>query len=239
MTLLLAFFIILQAFASVQEEGLFYAGQGSFIRALKTFGLGGVLNRRGGRMIQNTAGPRYRATEGSEMPPKQRRIDPEVEQAQQALAALEDQFDMREATGGVGYRVELSTPYVPQSAEGPLGEEERQFLEELAPRVESVLLARGFVVRITAVSAPGGADEAGRLGAGLASANRMREGLIAAMSPPARALAQHRIYSFVRTDHNAPPGQATQLKVDILLTKPYLRQLGEEGAEHHETAARS
>jgi hypothetical protein len=236
MTLLLAFFIIMQAFASEQEEGLFYAGRGSFIRALKTFGLGGILDRAGGGLIQDARAPRYRTDEGGEEPPRLRRIDPEMESAQQALAALEEQYDTAEPDKGVGYRVELSAPRSRHGRSGDLTEEERRFFRELGPRVERVLLARGFVVRITTVPAGSGARPEQRLRASLEAAEQVRTEMMQTMGAAGRALARRRIYSFVQCGARRP-GEEGQIKVDILLTKPYLRELREEGESSDEGMA--
>jgi len=233
MTLLLAFFIILQAFASEQSTGLFYAGQGSFVRALKTFGLGGVFDRAGGAMFQGRPGSRFRAAEGQEDPSQLRRIDPELEEAQRALQAVEDLFETHEPDDAVGYRVRLSTPCTYGPDKAGLTPEERQFLRALAPQLERVLRARGFVIRVGADVLPQGAGGAEEMESALAAAGRVRAELAANMSPQARELALRRLYSVARARR---PGSRTeagtgQLQVDILFTKPYVRQEEDKGVE--------
>lgn len=233
MTLLLAFFIILQAFAPTQDEGLYKAGQGSFIRALKTFGLGGLWEPEGGGMLPGQVGPRYRAPEGPEEPPDTRRIDPELEEAQHALQELEDQFDLRELREATGYRVELSSPCSYGPGKMTLTAREEEFLAELAPRLEPVVLARAFVIRIGAALPFLDRDEAERTRSALAAANQVRSKLIEEMSPASREVAARRIYSFFRwesAETGRAEAQAGQLTIDILLTKPYLHGLGHRGA---------
>jgi hypothetical protein len=228
MTLLLAFFIILQAFAPQQTGALFYAGQGSFIRALKTFGLGGVLDRVGGRAMNSAAGPRYLAPEGPSEPPRLRRIDPEIEEAQRALQTLEDQFDVREPKQATGYRVELSTPCTYGPGKTELTAEEQQFLKELAPRLQRVLLARGFVIRIGATLGPAQTGDVEQTRAALEAAGQVRQDLIASMSEAVRPVAARRTYSFCcrdSSDSDRPASEAGQLKIDVILTKPYVREL--------------
>lgn len=237
MTLLLAFFIILQAFAPEPSEGLYHAGRGSFVRALRTFGLGGLWDRVGGKMRQGTLGPRYLSPEGQTGLPGMRRIDPELEEAQLALEELEDRFDVRKLEDATGYRVELTSPcsYGPGKTE--MTPEEEQFLAELGPRLERVVLARGFVVRIGTVIPFLESEELERTRSALAAAHRVRSRLIEHMSPSSRETAARRIYSFFRWE-SAEAGQESpelgQLKVDILLTKPHLeypKQEGEGGSE--------
>ncbi|MHC4788740.1 MAG: flagellar motor protein MotB [Planctomycetota bacterium] len=234
MTLLLAFFIILQAFAPEQSEGLFQAGQGSFVRAIRTFGLGGIFERMGSRRLEGRGGPRYRAPEGQETPPRLRRIDPELEDAQMALEALEDQFDVQEPREATGYRVELSTPCTYGPDKDRLTPQEEQFIEALAPRLQRVLLARGFVIRVGAALRPGPGDPLAQTTAALDAAARVRESLIAAMDPRVHEMARARTYTFCRREaapSASPEAESGQLTIDILLTKPYAQALREEGVD--------
>ncbi len=242
MTLLLAFFIILQAFAPVQHKGLFYAGKGSFVRALETFGLGGIWDRAGGRVAPGAVGPRYRSAEGQDDPSILRRIDAEREDAQRALEALEDQFDVQEPRYGVGWLVTLPTPFSYLDAEEEFGPEQEKFCQELAPRLQPLILARGFVIRIGAVLRGSDREELEQTRRALAAAQRVRQKLVDQMSPIVREAAATRFYSFCRRElpengHVGPP--ATQLRVDIMLTKPYVRAFREQGAAESETSETS
>ncbi len=238
MTLLLAFFIILQAFATEQEAGLFHAGRGSFIRALRTFGLGGVFHGEGAQMLEGNVGPRYKATEGETTPPRSRRIDPELEAAQEALQSLRDEHDVRDAESAIGHRVELSTPLGYAPGDEGLSGAEQEFLRDLGPRLERVLLARGFVIRIGAELVSREEVALDQAAAALAAAEEVRGKLIEGMAPGVQDLARRRMYTFLRSaPAEAPPAEDEpwQLKVDVLLTKPYLEQAREEGTHSDES----
>jgi hypothetical protein len=242
MTLLLAFFIILQAFATVREEGMFYAGRGSFVRALETFGLGGVWERAGGRLPEGQIGPRYRAPEGQDEPSGLRRIDAEREEAQRALRQLEKEFDVREPRRGTGWRVTLPTPFSYMSWPEEFTAEHEAFCEQLAQRLEPLIVARGFVIRIGAIVRGRAEQEAELSLQALRAARSVRGKLMAHMAPPVQARAATRVYSFCRRAV-AENGEArlpvTQLRVDIMLTKPYVEQFNEEGAREIEQTTAS
>jgi hypothetical protein len=230
---MLAFFIVLQTFGPAQAAASYHAGIGSFLGLMRPFGPGGVFEEGGGKVIHAETGPRYKAAEGQEEPPALRRIDPELEEAQLAMQALEEQFDVRAPQNATGYRVELSTPCTYQPGKEALTPEEAQFLEGLAIPLERVVMAKGFVVRLGTVLGARQAQEPGAMLAALTATARVRDRLIQGMSPAGRRLAAHRVYSFLSVESGLPRASAAsgQLKIDILLTKPYARRLGEEGGK--------
>jgi hypothetical protein len=234
MTVLLAFFISLQGLGTQRSAALFHAGQGAFIYRLRTFGLGGVLQRLGGKSFLPGGGPRYAAPEGGDEPSDLRRIDPELEDAQRALEALQDEFDVQEPQRGVGYRVELSTPLTYGPDKPRMTAEEEAFLAELAPRLERVLLAKGFVIRIGAETARHEDADPGEALLALAAADQVRSRLIAQMTPAVRPLAATRLYSFCRPvlAGGRQSGPAGRLKVDIMLTKPYVPKEQQPGGKN-------
>jgi len=241
MTLLLAFFIILQAFATVQSAGLFYAGRGSFVRALETFGLGGVLGPDSGPMLKGFPGARYRSAEGQEATPQERRIDPEAEEAQRALEALERDFDVRRPTHASGWRVTLPTPCSYRAEKQALTPEEKDFCRQLSRRLAPLLLARRFIIRVGCTIGPAVEREVEQTRLGLRAAGLLRDELIRSMPPRARQVAQERIYSFCGRptaggEEGVPPPRI--LRVDILLTKPYTAQLTQERTPESETQTR-
>jgi len=238
MTLLLAFFIILQAFASVRQEGMFYAGRGSFVRALETFGLGGIWEKEGGKPLPGELRPHYRTPEGQDEPTELRRIDAEREEAQRALSSLTDQFDVMEPRNGEGWRVTLPTPFSYMAADGEFNERQKEFCRQLARRLEPLVAARGFVIRIGAVLKGGDGVDVERARRALRAARRVQHKLVADMSPSSREAASRRLYSFCKPAvERAGPAEepTTQLKVDIMLTKPYVRQVRDEGVQRSET----
>jgi len=239
MTLLLAFFIIMQAFASEQSEGLFYTGQGSFIRAIETFGLGGVWSRGGGTLPEGERGPRYLTTDGSTAAPRLRRIDPETENAEMALQDLRDQFKTRNLTDDRPWVVAVSiqvsaSPSAPLM--GPADEELMEaFAHRLARRVRG-LLSGGGLVRMCAVVYCREADEAERARAALGAARQVKERLLDAIPPRFRLRAAGRFYTFCRREEpeNRPAMlPAGQLRIDIMLTK-YTSENNTDGSTGNE-----
>jgi hypothetical protein len=226
-TLLLAFFISLQTFGPQAGGALYHPGLGPLAGGPPSFGGGGVFEKGGGKMIHAETGPRYKATEGAEEPPRLRRIDPELEDAQQALAELQRKFDVRTPTSASGYHVQLSTPRSPTGGEGAEDVEEREFLAKLSPTLERVLLSRGFIVRVTAVLPAAQSADAGATEAALAAASELKRKLIEGMNRAARETAARRIYTFVGCGPAEAP--ARQLKVDIVLTKPYVTEFKQQG----------
>ncbi len=238
MTLLLAFFIILQTFAKEQQSGFFYAGRGSFVRALETFGLGGVWDRMGGGVGPGEVIPHYRSSEGEDDPPDMRRIDPEHEDAQRALQSLEEEFNVQEPKQGTGWRVTLPTPFSYETSEDEFGPEYGWFCERLASCLEPLVSARGFVIRVGALLDCPEQEEVAQTRRALQTAHEVRRRIIDSMSPRAQKVAGSRLYSYCRTA--APRNDGTtaapaQLRVDIMLTKPYVRKVEEQGASADET----
>jgi len=209
MTLLLAFFIILQAFASVQEPGLFYAGRGSFIRALETGGLGGFWDRNGsGHDI-----PRYLAPEGQTEAPRERRIDPEMEDGQQAAERLEQEAAVRGDTPPPGPRRVLSTPVVFGPAKSRLTEAEGRFLSDLAPHVAPLLRTEGCLVGVGATFVCSDRNEAAVTRRALRAASEVRRRLLEAAGPSDRNAARV-LYAFARREVPAP-GDAPRPEGDV------------------------
>lgn len=236
-TLLLAFFISMATLGSEPGQPPGHKGMGSVIGGPRTFGGGGVFEQGGATMTHAQAGPRYKAAEGQEELPTMRRIDPELEEAQLAMQALEERFDVRTPQRAAGYRVELPTPCTYGVGKVSLTPEEEQFVAGLAAPLERVVLSKGFVVRVGVTLKPDEAEEPGARAAALAAVDRVRSALIEHMSPTARQVAARRMYCFLRPGfaNKGRSGLETgQVEVSILLTKPYVRQLRNEGVEKSE-----
>jgi hypothetical protein len=237
MTLLLAFFIILQAFSSVRGDGLFYAGKGSFVRALETFGLGGVWERMGGDLTGDMPRPHYKAPEGNDQPPRERRIDVEREEARRALQTLHSNFDVREPPHGAGWRVTLPTPFSFIEWDGTFGPRHEEFCAMLADHLEPLVTARGFVIRVTAVVDDSKEFPLEQVIGAMNSAEKVRRKIVEKMSSRGRRAARNRIYTFCR--RRQPTGDpstytGSYLRVNVMLTKPYLKQLTEGGVRESE-----
>jgi len=225
MTLLLAFFIIMQAFADVQGDGLFYSGQGSFIRAIETFGLGGIWEHRRGNLTGGSDSPRYPSAGGPETPGALRRIDVEREEAQMALAGLQDRYATRKRDRGRQWSVVFCALTSYPAGQDDVGKGEDQTLAEFAERlgrVMPVLLAQGCLVRVGADIYCTAEQESDRTRLALAALANVERRLLDAMSPALRRQAAGRFYTFCR---RRPPEArptaigADELRVDIMLTR--------------------
>jgi hypothetical protein len=225
MTLLLAFFIIMQAFAESQDEGLFYAGQGSFIRAIETFGLGGVWPTMRTGLPGTAIGPRYTTAEGTKSVHRLRRIDPELENAQQALQTLRDQFYTRTPTDAEPWTVIFTTQASYGAGRLTLAPEDEEMLAEFARRLKGAvrtLLGQWCMVRIGAVIYCTEEEEPEHARAALDAVREVKTRLLDAMPPSLRRKASPRFYTFCR---RSPPESrpdklvAGQLAVAVMLTK--------------------
>ncbi|MBS3822222.1 MAG: OmpA family protein [Planctomycetes bacterium] len=92
-TLLLSFFVMLQAFAHIQDPDLFYAGQGSFRRAIRGMGIPQWLLGKEERLRRDFYIKRH-AVEPSKHPsPPEPIIDAEEDRIKQVLQELREKFD--------------------------------------------------------------------------------------------------------------------------------------------------
>jgi len=88
MTLLLAFFILLQIFASTRDPELFSQGRGSFVRALESFGMPGILLGREHRTALQGKRPSYFVEGPQDGVPTERVVDAEADRIAQMLDQL-------------------------------------------------------------------------------------------------------------------------------------------------------
>ena len=100
-------------------------------------------------------------------------------------------------------------------------------------RLEPLVVARGFVIRVTAVLNCSDQEEPQQTSRALAAARKVRQKLIDKMSRGVRKVAPGRLYSVCRravpenSHAELPPAQ---LRVNIMLTKPYVREFTQQGA---------
>jgi len=221
-TLLLAFFITLQAFGMKQSAGLFYTGQGSFIRSLQDFGLGRFWVVRGNAVSFGSGAPKYLATEGLESPPAERSIDPEFESAQEALHDLAVQFEVRDPKCS-GWKVVLSTPLTFGGGKTQLSSNEREFLKGFARRVVPSVLNGGYVIGVGAYFVSSDEREPELTEFASQSLEQVRRELLDNMAGEVRKRGATRIYSYARRvaeDEQHADLEEDKLAFDIVLTKP-------------------
>ena len=74
-TLLLSFFVLLQSLAEVRDPELFFEGQGSFVRAIRTFGLPGFMTGEKAQPNRDFTKPRHPTDTSDQERPVNRLID--------------------------------------------------------------------------------------------------------------------------------------------------------------------
>jgi len=110
MTLLLAFFILLQIFSTRQDPELFAQGRGSFMRSIETFGLAGLLTKdpysvglRANRLTYTVQGPQ----QGEKV---KRVTDSEAERIAEMIDKLRESFMMNPIIDKPGKPLLFATP---------------------------------------------------------------------------------------------------------------------------------
>lgn len=88
-TLLLSFFVLLQAFAHTRDPELFAKGQGSFLRAIKTFGLPGWLYGRQDRPKRQYTKVKHTTKEAKNKLPRNKMLDAEDENIRKAFQTIQ------------------------------------------------------------------------------------------------------------------------------------------------------
>ena len=94
-TLLLAFFVLLQTFAHTQDPELFFAGQGSFRRALSGLGLSTWLGGKNPSMINDFRKLKYPTPNPSDRDPEQPMIDADDEQIRNQFKKLRESMEVK------------------------------------------------------------------------------------------------------------------------------------------------
>jgi chemotaxis protein MotB len=94
-TLLLAFFVLLQTFAHTQDPELFYAGQGSFRRALSGMGLSTWFGGKPPSAARDFRKLKYPTKERAEDAPSERLIDADDEQIRQSFKQLRKAMEVK------------------------------------------------------------------------------------------------------------------------------------------------
>lgn len=93
-TLLLAFFVLLQTFAQDQNPELFYAGQGSFRRAVSGFGLSSMFSGEIEAPIRDWRKIKYPTAHKISAPGAERVIDSDDDEIRQAFRKLRTDIDV-------------------------------------------------------------------------------------------------------------------------------------------------
>jgi hypothetical protein len=109
----------------------------------------------------------------------------------------------------------------------PFDPDEQRFCHALARRVEPLILARGFVIRVGAVLHVEDKAAPDAVLSALAEADRVREEFLKNMRPQVRKYAAGRLYSFCRQEAAEAEEEVapSHLRVEVLLTKPYVNHI--------------
>ena len=110
-TLLLAFFVLLQAFASVQDPELFYVGQGSFRRAINGLGIPSFLHGHEDRVEHEHPKIAHPTESDPDDPAVDRISNPEDNEIRIAFKELTDRM-RHEALDVQSLRVDVSPPAI-------------------------------------------------------------------------------------------------------------------------------
>jgi len=94
-TLLLAFFVLLQAFANVQDPELFFIGRDSFKRAIAGLGIPGLLLGKQDKAQLEHRKPKHPTEEADKSIPKNRAMDVEDEKIRKAFEDIRQAVETR------------------------------------------------------------------------------------------------------------------------------------------------
>ena len=130
-TLLLAFFVLLQTFAKDQDPELFYAGQGSFRRAVAGFGMTNLLggdppSHRDFRSLK------YPTKVKTKTSGRSRVIDEDDERIRRMFKEIKDSMDVKAADVAKASISVFSTPITFDGSSAELNQQARQCLEEFS-----------------------------------------------------------------------------------------------------------
>lgn len=169
-TLLLAFFVLLQSFAHEQDPELFYVGRGSFRRAIDGFGLPGLLLGKSLPVELKFRKNRFSIEQTSEVPDARRIIDAKAEQ----IVDVFEQIRQRASCEAADIREERIRVF-PTSIrfDGPgdrLNDAAMRELDDIAVNLEAVVRKKGVNVYVIGVAA----DESSVRAKWLTSAKRAR-----------------------------------------------------------------
>ncbi len=167
-TLLLAFFVLLQAFAADQDPDLFHAGQGSFRRAIEGLGMMTLLFGQPST-IEGVERKRRHPTEEQDEEDRRRVLDAEDDRIREIFRELRDMTSVRTADHSPRTTLALTTGVRFGPGEATLSEQDAESLDARAADIARTVPA-GRRVRVNVIA--GGADCAGETEAWWVSARR-------------------------------------------------------------------
>jgi len=194
MILLLAFFIIIQSYATQKQEDRFQSGQSSFKRALETCGLGHLMDEYRRWVKGQASGPRYRVVSGDEVPADRRRIDAQREDASAALRQLAQQLQVSNKQKNKKRSVLVAPMINGDSSDKEVRETTELFSTEILP----ILLEHECAIGIGGFFKCADAQEAEASKRALQKAIAVRDAVLENLSDNTRKRTRGRVYSFCR-----------------------------------------
>jgi len=135
-TLLLAFFVLLQTFAKTQDPELFYAGQGSFRRAVSGFGISSMFSGEIEAPIKDWRKIKYPTAHKTLDPGSQRVIDSDDEEIRMAFREIRRKADVQASAMNEETISVFSTDIIFAPGDVSLNAEATRYLKALAADLE-------------------------------------------------------------------------------------------------------
>ena len=130
-TLLLAFFVLLQTFAHTRDPELFYAGQGSFRRAISGLGLANWFSGTMKKPVSDYRKLKYPTKEKSDTPSPTRPVDVEDDKIRSLFKDLQKDMDVKSSDAAHEAIHVFATPVVFAASNIRLDTEGRDYLKSL------------------------------------------------------------------------------------------------------------
>lgn len=158
-TLLLSFFILLQAFATMQDPELFNVGRESFKRAISGMGIPGLLFGKGAQMPFPDRKTKYTTEEAKQKSPRNRVLDAEAEKIAKTFEKLQNSMETRssDVTEKVRYRRVTEIKFAPSRQD--LDEFTKSYLSDLAINLKQNLSRQAGITVYVIGLAPDASDD--------------------------------------------------------------------------------
>lgn len=219
MILLLAFFIVIQSFATQQKEERFRSGQSSFKRALRTCGLGHLMDEYRRWVKGKASGPRFQVERGVEVPSDTRRIDVEREDASVALQKLAQHLEVTNDRKSECKSV-LVAPLIAGKGKDLSGKGGGKAIRLFSHEVLPILLEQRCRIGIGGFYQCDDGEESRVVARALAKAGAVRDAVLTQLSSTTRKRAREKCYTFCS---RVPPGdpedppEGERFRIDVFV----------------------
>ena len=170
-TLLLAFFVLLQTFASARDPELFFVGQGSFRRAISGFGLSTLFLGQHERPPRDYRKLKYPTRSDKEDTDRRRLIDPDDDRIRETFKNLQREMEVMASDVGERPVSIFSTPIAMGRSDTSPGAEARDYLASFCMDLRRTRQGRPTKVYVIGLAA----DQLSAKEQWLVSARRARE----------------------------------------------------------------